>query len=373
MRVVLEVNSVLQERHSGVFTYGAGLLQGMAELAERPEVVLFCPKRNWINSNWLGDLPERLAAGRAGSGLKARQLMGLWRYLHFPAMQYWAGDFDVYHSLHQLMPPARGRARLLTVHDLRRYRHPEFYPHSKLEPFARAVRQADHFICISQATKKDLQEFFAIRDEKIDVVYHGGALGPLPMDGAQKRAGGEAGVKPSSLPAGRYFVAFSSYDRRKNLPNIMRAFVLAKRELPGFKLLIVGREPADTEYQRIRAEAGADVIACGPVDDFLPLLTKAAALVYASLYEGFGLPILEAFAAGTAVITSNVSSMPEVAGAAGLLVDPRQPESIAAGLRAIGQDAGKREELIAAGRRRMREFSWERAAEETVRVYEKFR
>ena len=371
MRVVLEFNSVLRDRFSGFFTYGAGLLRGFAELAEQPEVVLFCPGRVRGHGAWLQDAGAGLKLTWAGSCVKARYLDSWWRWVKWPALQGWTGDFDVYHCNHHLMPPTKSRPRLLTVHDLRRYRYPEFYPNSKLGRFEHAVATADHFIAISHATKADLQQFFDVPDEKIDVVHHGGPL--RAGGGAADDAAGE-GPGTFGLTAGRYFAAFSSYDQRKNLAGIIEGFALAARELPGdYRLAVMGGLPEGAEglLEAVEPAARERVVFTGPLLDCGAMLAEARGLVFASFYEGFGLPILEGMAAGTAVITSNCSSMPEVAGEAALLVDPLSPEEMAEAMVRLVEDEAEWDTLVQAGRQRAREFSWARAAEETVGVYQK--
>jgi glycosyltransferase involved in cell wall biosynthesis len=241
------------------------------------------------------------------------------------------------------------------------------------------VRHADHFIAISQATQRDLQEVFGIPDERIDVVYHGGPVFlEKTEDRGQKTEGSienpPAELRKYGLAADRYFVAFSSYDRRKNLTRTVAAFAAAAEELEAdYRLVIIGRLPEDEQLARLLAGPALRerVVCTGPLTDFSGLLGGARALVYARLYEGFGLPILEAMAAGVPVITSNCSSMPEVAGAAALLVSPQEVDDIAQAMRRLAQDTALRDRLIAAGRERATQFSWARAAAGTLAVYRK--
>ena len=370
MRIALEFNSVLRDRFSGFFTYGAGLLEGFAALDDPPELSLFCGAKVRKNADWLGDLPAKLNATWKISPIKMRTLAAWWRAFSFPSIQRFVGDFDLYHCNHYLMGPTKGKPRVLTVHDLRRYRFPEFYPNSKLGPFEHAVRKADHYIAISQATKRDLEEIFDIPPARIDVVYHGGP----------RRIPEETPDEPDNildkfhLQPNRYFVAFSSYDRRKNLANTIRAFAADTHRLhQDFHLVIIGATPKQQEVIPVDLQEKLQdrIVFTGPLDRLETILGNATALVYVSLYEGFGLPILEAMAAGAAVITSNVSSMPEVAGDAALLVDPESVYDIAHAMTTLAEDFTKQTQLIAAGRKRCREFSWSLAAQETMEVYHK--
>ena len=371
MRIALDLNSVLASRYSGFYTYGAGLLSGFSRLPDGPSFALFCGRKVFPNAQWLTGSLAQLDVSWHVSRLKMRHLGQWWRWFDAPALQRFAGDFDLYHCNHHLMAPTRGKPRVLTVHDLRRYRYREFYPHSKLAPFESAVRRADHFIAISQSTKNDLQEVLGISADRIDVVYHGGPLGRRPKDIGSTQ---DDMLDRLELSPGRYFVVQTSYDRRKNVGNIVRAFAQAAPQLADdFRLALVGDLPRGEdvlEDQHVAAVRGR-VLCCGPVDDFVGLMSNSAGLVYASFYEGFGLPIIEAMQAGVPVITSNCSSMPEVAGTAALLVDPGSVDDIARAMVRLIEESGLRQRLIDAGVKRAGEFSWERAAAETLAVYRK--
>ena len=379
MHIAFEINSILTNRYSGFFTYGAGLLAGFGRLAQPPEFTLWCGNKFAANKQWLDDSLGSLTVDWHFSSVKMRWLGAWWRQFGFPKLERFVGEFDLYHCNHHLMPATKSKPRLLTVHDLRRYRFPEFYRHSKLGVFENAVRVADHFIAISEATKNDLQDIFGITAEKIDVVYHGG---PIPAgddrnkecDEGEGEGEGENVLKHFGLQENRYFVIFSSYDRRKNIDRMVRAFELATERLADdYHLVIVGRLPRDEESFKgqITEKTAEKIIFTGPIENLTGILHGAVGLVYASLYEGFGLPILEAMAAGTAVISSNCSSMPEVAGSAGLLIDPQSTEQIAKTMVQLAQDDNLRDRLIEAGAQQAKKFSWTKAAQETLAVYQK--
>jgi len=372
----MELNSILAQRYSGLFTYGAGLLEGLAALNEL-ELVLFCGRKAYAHRDWLEQVCPTLQPRQFPWSIpfwKARHLAHWWRRFGFPSLQRYAGPFDLYHCHHHLMPPTRGKPRLLTVHDLRRYRYPQFYPRSRKEPFENAVRRADHFIAISHTTRRDLREFFDIPEYRIDVVYHGGPLPALNPSSRADRTAASVLLTRFGLQPNHYFLALASYDKRKNLPNTIRAFVQAASRLPAdYKLVIVGHGPAEKDVfpSDITLPSSERVVCTGPLPDFTPLMEQSTALVYTSLYEGFGLPLLEAMSAGAPVICSNCSALPEVAGPAARLVDPHQPEDIAAALVEIAGNEEKQMQLTEAGFRRAAEFSWQRAAVETLAVYQK--
>ena len=303
-----------------------------------------------------------------------RWLESFWRYSSYPKLQRFTGEFDIYHCCHHLMPPTRNRPRVLTVYDLRRYKVPQLYRKSKLGLFELALSRADHFIAISEATKKDLCSLFDISGEKVDVVHLAADTTFNPVLEFERQEIKKRLAKETGAPLDNYLVVFSSPDRRKNISCIIKAFILAQSRLPdNFKLVVVGKLPREEDiFKLVASSKKADnIVVTGPVDDVGNLLSCAWGLVFASLYEGFGIPILEAFGCGVPVITSDCSSMPEVAGEAALYVDPYSIESIAQAMVKVCGDVKTRERLIKAGFSRAQEFSWQKTAAKTIEVYKK--
>ncbi len=373
MRIAFDFNPILVNRFSGFYSYGMGLLAGFEELEEKAEFLLFHSKRF---SRQAKAVKEGLGdwAKLKGTSVKMRWLENLWRWSNFPKLEYFTGEFDLYHCCHHLMPPTKNKPRLLTVYDLRRYKMPELYQKSKLGLFELALRGADHFIAISEATKKDLCNLFDISGEKVDVIHLAADTTFNSVLESEKQKTKRRLSEETGTPLDNYLVVFSSPDRRKNISRIIKAFILAQSRLPeNFKLVVVGNLPRDEDIFKLVASSkkSDNIVVTGLVDDVGNLLSCADGLVFASLYEGFGIPILEAFACGVPVITSNCSSMPEVAGEAALYVDPYSVESIAQAVVEVCGDVKTREKLIKAGFGRVREFSWQRAAAKTIKVYKK--
>jgi glycosyltransferase involved in cell wall biosynthesis len=240
----------------------------------------------------------------------------------------------------------------------------------------RAARRADHIFAVSHSTKRDVARAFGISESRISVVYN--AVNerflsePLPAD-ADRILERHAINRPYVLYAG-------AIKPQKNLPRLIEAFAVAKAELathPGLsdlKLLVIGEAPARHAELRsavVRARVREDVRFLG----FLPepmlrvFYARAQAFLFPSLYEGFGLPPLEAMAHGAPVLTSNISSLPEVFRDAALLVNPENVFDIARGIRQILTDDTLRESLIRCGHARARSFSWKYAAEQVRDTY----
>lgn len=366
MRVVFDFDAVIKNRYSGFFTFGRGLLQGMNSLENPPEMILFYQKK------------FEQAAGEVLSGLgrwaissksyvKMRWLENLWQYSIYPRLDLFTGPFDLFHSFHHLMLPDTEKPKILTVHDLRRYILPDLYKKSKLERFERAVKRSDHFIAVSQATKDDLCKIFNIPGQRVDVVYLACDHGITFLSPDQKNRLRQQIVQEHHIELKKYFIAFSSQDKRKNISRIVEAFCSATSlGRKGISLVIIGRLPNDIQIPEVE-----NVHAIGAVNDVIPWLACSEGLVFASLYEGFGLPILEAFSTLTPVITSDCSSMPEVAGGAAIFVDPYNTDAIADAIIRLYSQPDLKQQLIDAGQEQLHKFSWSKTAEKTVQIYEK--
>lgn len=371
MRIAFDFNPILRNKYSGFYAYGAGLLRGFEALAEKPDFSLFYSS---FFSNEAGLIKKEIGdwAQLSSTFLKMRWLENFWSYSKYPKLQFFTGEFDIYHSTHHLMPPTRNKPRILTVYDLRRYRIPELYKRSKLGLFESALKGADHFIAISEATKNDLCNLFGISDSKVDVVHLASHATFKPITEPEKKESKKQLSKMLGVELENYLLTFSSPDRRKNISRTINAFLSAEKSLPdNYKLIVVGNLPKkDKEFDSTDFSKLADnIVLTGPVDDIQDLLCCSDCLVFASLYEGFGIPILEAFSCGVPVITSNCSSMPEVAGDAALLVNPYDEESISQAIVHICNDVELRSHLINSGMQRYKEFSWQKSAAKTLEIY----
>ena len=287
----------------------------------------------------------------------------------------WFARSDVLFAPNFVPPPTRSRRLVVTVHDLGFRRFPDTAPHSTRRWLARldgTLRRATRVIAVSESTRRDLVELYHVESARITVVplgVDGGTFGPADA-GVVEAARSRLGV------AGPYVVYVGGIEPRKNLPNLLWAFA---RLGPDLSLVIVGSgvewNPQGTgllreALERLPSETRRRVVRTGYISerDKVALLSGAEALVYPSLYEGFGLPVLEAMACGTPVVTSDRSSLPEVAGEAAVLVDPTDPEAIAAGVDRLLTDGRLRGRLREAGLARAARFTWEETARRTAQV-----
>ena len=262
------------------------------------------------------------------------------------------------------------------IHDLNFEYKKDFlsskYQNYYVKYFPQFARKAARIATVSEFSKQDIHRYYGIPEDKIDVVYNssGGNFAPLAPE---QRL--EAKVKYAW--GCDYFLFVSAIHKRKNLANMLRAFDSFKENADtDMKFVVAGEQfgrQDDVEEALRTMRHAADVRFLGHVtsEELAELMASAHALVYASLFEGFGIPILEAFAAETAVITSNVTSMPEVAGDAAILVDPQSVEQIADAMRQLWADEPFRQSLIAKGREQRTCFSWEQTADKLWQCVEK--
>jgi len=230
------------------------------------------------------------------------------------------------------------------------------------------LQRADRVITISECSKRDIVRLYGLPEEKITVTL-------LAADSCFRTLPpGGGGPLPASLPR-PYILNVGTLEPRKNLEGLLRAFAVAKKSGIPHSLVITGAKGwGESALASLPAELGiaASVIFSGFVEDEdLPhLYANADFFVYPSLYEGFGLPVLEAMACGTPVITANCSSLPEVAGDAALLVDPRSEQELSGAMIRMAGDAQLRGDLRTKGLLQASRFSWSRTVSETMRVYE---
>ena len=372
MRVAFDFNPVIKTKYSGFYTFGVNLLRAFDQRND-VEVRLFYQRRFTAEAR---EFAAGLSSGRlqlCPTRLKINHLKTMWKYCSLPRLEYFTGEVDVYHAFHNMMPPTKGVPRILTVHDLRRYRLPGLYNKPEQDIFTEAIRQADHIAAVSEATRKDICEIFGIAPDKVTAV-------PLACDPGLRPVAAEAkpliveqifkGLNCASAP---YLATISATDHRKNILRTIRAFQKVKPSLPdGMKLVVAGFLPKNQEElagSTAAAEQDSDIIIAGPVEDLGLLLSCSEGLLFNSLYEGFGIPILEAFAFGIPVLTSNCSSMPEVGGVAAFYCDPESETSIGDGITALFGDS--RLPMIEAGRNRLADFNWKKSAQGYMDIYRK--
>ncbi len=281
---------------------------------------------------------------------------------------------DVFHNTDHFLPVLPFKAKkVMTVHDLSFLRFPRFFQKRrtlfKKALLSRSLRIADRIIADSFSTKRDLVELAGVRDDRIDVVHLAAEGIFKPVD---DRSFKETVLKKYGI-TGRFLLFLGTLEPRKNVASLIRAYE-ALKDAPC--LVIAGRK--GWLYEEIFKAASVSKAASrikfiGPPDqsDLPALYSSCEAFVYPSLFEGFGIPALEAMSCGAPVVTSNVSSIPEVTGDAAVYVDPNDIASIADGIRSVLNSVELRSSLSSRGIERAAMFSWKKSAQLTLNAYEK--
>lgn len=377
LRVGLDVSTA--GYHSGLRRYSCSLAATLADLAAQGEPLHL----SLFLSSARGTIPAGLPAPADHvdytlNRLPRRMPDSCFRWLEDRAIrpaQAAAQRLDVYHSLY-LYQPQVAVPRVMTVHDLIPIRYPELVPPRYTAWFTALTRTigtwADRIITDSRAAEQDLLAFDPRCAGKTEVVYPGVPTAFL------------APVDPARIQETRerlnlhepYLLYLGDSQPRKNLDRLLAAYARACAGRPDFPDLVIAGQPSDyTQTLDATAEyslgVGDRVLFPGhiPDPDVRPLLAGAEAFVFPSLCEGFGIPPLEAMACGTPVVASNATSLPEVVGDAGLLVDPLDVEGLAAALVRIVTDGELRTHLRRAGPERARGFTWDHTARTLLRIY----
>jgi len=309
--------------------------------------------------------------------VSSRWLARIWHRARMPLpVELFVGSVSLYHAMDFVLPPTLPVTRtVVTVHDMSFVRVPDAAS-PQLRQYLnrvvpRSVRRADCVIADSQSTKDDLIDLYGVEPDKISVLLSGIASHYF-VDSVSKMTM----RSKYNIPDAPYIFSVGTVQPRKNYSRLIQALVILRRMYHNLHLVIAGGSGwlEDDMYRTIEAAKQADFVhLIGFVDDAdLPALYHDAACVaYPSLYEGFGFPVLEAMASGTPVVTSNVSSLPEVAGDAALLVDPYRVEEIAHAIQRILGDSELRQELIQRGYKQAAKFTWANSAKQLHQIYTK--
>ena len=343
----------------GVRRYASELFRAMASLSDVEVVALGAPAS--------AELPAAIT--RRPRAIPMWSNAG-WTHVGLPATARGA-SLDLYHGPAYIAPLWGMPPVVLTVHDVSYARHPEWYPYRR-DPFRRAfyracATRAAGIVTDSKFSRGEIHAAYGIEPEKISVV-------PLGVGAAFRPAEGDERSRDAAAP---YLVHVGDLHPRRNLDTAVRAVLAVRRavrDLRELRLVLVGVDRGSRAQLESHASSAGDrscieFLESVAEHDLATLYRGALALIYPSRYEGFGLPLVEAMACGTPVIASTASSIPEVVGSAGRLVDPDDLDGFVDAVTAVGSDEALRGRMRLASLERARAFTWVRAAEETVQAY----
>jgi glycosyltransferase involved in cell wall biosynthesis len=354
-------------RDHGIGTYIRNLLRHLSRLDQSTEYVLLCQKEHCGIVSSLG--PNFRAVLEQAGAYSVREQVSVPFHLRREGA-------DLFHAPHYVLPPLTPCRSVVTIHDCIHLRFPQYLPSRLGHAYARAslwaaTHRASRVLTVSEASKRDILSYFPISADKIDVIYNA----------IDERFNQPPSAEDVTRVRERYqlndpFVLYAGNIKpHKNLERLIEAFHMFRRpEFEHVRLLIIGDEISKhatlrRAVHRLNLHKHVRFLGFVPDPTLAVLYRLAAAFVFPSLYEGFGLPPLEAMASGTPVITSNVSSLPEVVGDAAILIDPYDPEAIADAMRRLLSDPVLRADMSRRGLARARHFSWERSIQRVREIY----
>jgi len=352
--------------HTGVVNYLINLVENLARIDDKNEYIIYLNKED---EN--GILPD--SRNFSKKVLRAPSL--IWKNVLLP-LDLWQEKVDIVHFPSYTIPVTPVRNCIVTIHDVIHKIAPKWFNRKELfllnGPIRHAARNSRHIIAVSENTAQDIVNHYHIERDKIDMIYEAASdiyQQPISDDDMAR-------VKEKYQIDSEFILYIGVLFARRNIDRLINAFGFLKNQdkLP-YQLFIVGQDRGFFDIPELlkknRLENSVRLLGHVDTKDMPVLYKMARVFIYPSLYEGFGLPILEAMAVGTPVITSRISSMGEIAGEAALLVDPYSESEITSALRELVSNEALRKEYIAKGKKRSNEFSWEKAARETLKVYEK--
>ncbi len=369
MRVGIDFTAASRER-AGIGRYARELIRALARHDHSNAYALFVPRDaqdELTNYSW----PSNFSIKRGP--LNERLFAAMWHRARVPLpIETFTGAVDVFYSPDFLLPPTRAKRTVVTVHDLSYVRLPECFPTPLLKylnaAVPRALVHANLILADAESTRRDLNEVYGVPLDKIRVLYSG--VDPR----FRPEVSGDSRSRVRELTGGKpYLLSVSTIQPRKNYARLIQAFARLisnpRLFISNLQLVIAGGKGWMYEevFETAQRLGIADRVLFPDffLDDDLPALYAHATLfVYPSLYEGFGLPIAEAMACGTPVVTSNASSLPEVAGDAALYFDPHNVDEMADAVHRALIDDSLRADLRAKGLAQAKKFSWDKAARE---------
>jgi glycosyltransferase involved in cell wall biosynthesis len=365
LRIAIDARKL---RDYGIGTYVRNLLRHLSRQDRTTEYVLLCRERDSGLATELGDNFRAVIEPAAAYSVREQ--------LNVP-MNLRRERVDLFHAPHYVLPPLTPCRSVVTIHDCIHLRFPQYLPSTIGYAYARAqmwmaTHKAARVMTVSEASKRDILRYFSIPASKIDVIHNAidERFGETPSDEDVSR------VRERYQLNDPYVLYAGNIKPHKNLERLIEAFHLLRREGPEHvKLLIIGDEISKyatlrRAVHRYKLHQHVRFFGFVPDRTLAVLYRLAAVFVFPSLYEGFGLPPLEAMASGTPVITSNVSSLPEVVGEAGLLVDPEDEAALGAALVRVLGSPEERAALAGRGVVRAAEFTTARTAGRVVDLLE---
>lgn len=362
MKIGIDISALGERNYTGIGVYVSNLVKYLARIDQDNEYYL-CYRFSRLKYCWLKN--------------PVKQSNFHFKIIQEPLNYFFQRKLDIFHGPAERLPGFRHPHKIVTIHDLSVTREDDF--HAKdfkrliMNRYDRLIRrkQADAIITVSGNSKKEICEYYQIDPDRVHVVHNG--VDEIFKKMAETDLNNALGRLNISKP---YVFCAGALQERKNMVRLVKAFAKLSRQVDEIQLLFAGKPTWKFEnVQRAIIESRIEqkVRFLGHVSqpDLIALYSGALMFAFPSLYEGFGLPILEAMACGCPVVTSRTTSMPEIAGDAAILVDPLSVDEIAAGMMRF-MDKGEREIFAKKGYERVKNFTWQNTARRTLAVYRRF-
>ncbi|MBU4349105.1 glycosyltransferase family 4 protein [bacterium] len=378
MKILIDASSIVNKT-TGAGQYSLQLLKALSEIDDKNEYFIVL-QQTLKDTHPIYTLRNKsnfyLIKGNTPSVGPKKQ------FYYYKLLRRNCFKFDLLHSLNSELPLYCNVKTIVTIYDLKYIKYPYFFDDFSIiksrylkYTMKKGAEKANKIIAVSQSTKKDIINLLGIEQEKIRVIY---AASNLELYSQKNYNISNSKILKKYSIKKPYFLYVGEKRPHKNLKGLIQAFALFKHKYDRWNTYLVITGKKYSSYNEYIYEAEKLKIMDSLIftefvpDEYLKVVySEAEALLLISFYEGFGIPILEAMECGTPVITSNISSMPEVAGDAAILVDPNNPEKIADAMYKVRTIDGLREGLIKKGFRRVKDFSWQKAARQVLELYKK--
>lgn len=371
MRIGIDISVLNEPNRTGIPVYNYELVKALLKVNNKDQFVLFA-FAPFANFNYMKNLEFKNYPNVEMRIYKMparffRLMFLFWQKLNWPDIEFFTGSIDLFHSFNWFLPPQRNGKKIATVFDLTSITNPEWHNKKTTQldiiRFQRIKKLADLVIAISESAKRDFLEFSP--NSRVEVVYPA-ANGLFKENINEKKI--HQILKKYNLKPG-YFLSVATLEPRKNIALLIKAYLKtnSSRQL----ILVGGQGWKNNEIMELARKNKKKIILLGfiPTKDLPVIYNQSLCLLYPSLYEGFGIPVLEALKSGTVVVTSEISSLPEVGGQAVIYVDPYNIKSVIGAIKKAESGRYHRKIFINSGLKQSKKFSWKKSALALDRIY----
>lgn len=371
MRIGLDISVLSNQKKTGIAVYIYNLIDALLKINRNDEFVLFgistLDTYKHLKNIEFKKYPNVELVIKKLPAKFFRTAFILWQRLDWPPIEYFIKEVDIFHSFNWFLPPQRHGSKVATVFDMTTKLFPELHHKRTVEleniRLERIKRLADLVVTISQNSRKDFQKFSP--DSRVEVIYPA-------ADNFKRRQNLDKNSVRKILQKyhirNKYFLSVATLEPRKNLPTLINAYL---KGCFTADLVLVGTPGWGEGVAQITSSKKVKFLGFIAFEDLQVLYKNAEIFIYPSLYEGFGLPVLEAMLSGTCVICSNTSSLTEVGGDALLYINPKSEESIKEAIEKIEKNDNLKKRLIEKGFKQADKFSWRKSAEKLNLLYQK--